>query len=260
MALTSFTTVENDFDKSTPEYFTCFMLAHSCFLLVNVLNLSYLFLFEGFVFERLQKNLPHKIACVSVFLQIVSCFTSIHKFNIMEEFDNIYAAVGGVAGTVSIGLMSIVYLYCASFDRDNRNYFKAGMAFWVISCALAVKASFDPTSFTVFRMFGMLSVTWFIAAKIRILLSYKKGDIHIESSIASHDEMSKILLVCIIVDVAFLLITVLHKLPAIAYTGTGIWYSTMIITASYAGRMDFMMDQDNTPLGGDAGPKYLSVP
>ena len=85
MPILNFLTHKDDYPEGNAFRNTAFMIGHCAFWLLNFLNCSYLILFEGFAFGRLQKNYLSKLSLLACFTQTISCLSSIHRYNINDS-------------------------------------------------------------------------------------------------------------------------------------------------------------------------------
>ena len=238
-----------------------FLVGHLVFFMFNFLNVCYLTLFEGFIFQRFRKNPLLKIAFFACVVQICSCITSIHRYNIDDEL-GIYARIGTLLGIVAFTLLTFPYLYLI-FQR-NTKAIRFGMCFLVvagIACWFVGQANWETKHFTYFRIFIGLSIFFHIVALTIGHKSLKDGSISIDASIASKEAMLRMFKVLIFLDVMSLTGGLLGK-PILTYPFTGVAYSVMVIAMTYVGRMDFMTagyEPIATTAGGGASGGYGSL-
>lgn len=219
---------------------TAYLIAHCWFLFFNVINVSYLAIFEGFIYGKLKGNFIMKLTFAACLIQISSCLTSIHRYNIDEEY-GIYGILGTLFGLLAFTPFNIAYVY-VFFHKNSKNFIKAGSIIWIILATATMLGTikiWETDNFAYFRVYVGASTAWHIVSNIRLLLAHKKGDVKIDPSIGTSDEVNKTLLVAIILEVAAGL-GAASKIPVLQYPGTGLTFSLLVIVSRYAGNMDFM--------------------
>jgi hypothetical protein len=233
-----------------------FLVGHFGFFMFNFLNVCYLTLFEGLIFQRFRKNPLLKLAFFACFVQIFSCVTSIHRYNIDDEY-GIYGRAGTLIGIVAFVLFNFPYLYL--IFQSNTKAIRFGMRFLVvagIACCFVGEANWETKNFTYFRIFIGFSIFFHIVALMIGHRSLNDGSISIDASIASKEAMLRMFRVLIFLDVMSLTGGLLGK-PILTYPLTGLTFSVMVIAITYVGRMDFMTagyePLATTPGGGASG-------
>ena len=255
---------------------SAFLIGHCGFFLFNFLNVLYLILFEGIAFGRLRQNFLSKLSLLACFTQILSCITSIHRYNINEEFGP-YGLAGTGLGILAFTPFNIAYLYLFFNNRNNhrRRFIGAGIAFWIvigIACFAMTYINWPEEAFKYFQPYVVLSSVWHIVSNIRGLRAHQKGEIRIDESIISHHVMNKVFGVCIFLEIVTSVCAAMG-LPVLTYPATGMTFTICVIVMVYAGRMDSMNEdssgssvegegQESSPLvGGGEGcwPAYESI-
>ena len=229
--------------EDAPGRFECFVVSHVIFCMFNILNLIYLILFEAFTFRRLGKNHLLKLAFFACFLQMTSCFTSIHRYNIHEEY-GVYAKIGVVTGLAAYVPFNTADLHLI-FQR-NTKAIRAGIFFWivvVIAIGYISLTNWDAIRFDIFRTFIGISTFFHLVALIIGHRSFKHGSISIDESIISKETMLRMFKVLIAWDTIVLVVNVAFKKPIFIYPGTGSTYTVMVIAMTFVGRMDFMTSE-----------------
>jgi hypothetical protein len=220
-----------------------FVVSHSIFCTFNVLNLIYLILFEALTFRRLGKNHLLKLAFLACFFQMNSCFTSIHRYNIDDEY-GLYAKIGVVTGLAAYVPFNTTYLHLI-FQR-NTKAIRAGIYFWivvVIAIGYISLTNWETVRFSYFRTFIGISTVFHVVALIIGHRSFKHGSIAIDESIVSKETMLRMFKVLIGLDTISLVASALLGKPILTYPGTGCTYTVMVIAMSFVGRMDFMTSE-----------------
>eukprot|EP00574_Skeletonema_japonicum_P006649 CAMPEP_0201713692 /NCGR_PEP_ID=MMETSP0593-20130828/441_1 /ASSEMBLY_ACC=CAM_ASM_000672 /TAXON_ID=267983 /ORGANISM="Skeletonema japonicum, Strain CCMP2506" /LENGTH=268 /DNA_ID=CAMNT_0048202869 /DNA_START=85 /DNA_END=891 /DNA_ORIENTATION=+ len=224
-----------------PGRMECFMVGHCIFFMINFLNVCYLILFEEFTFQRLRKNILLQFGFVACFVQLFSCITSVHRYNIGDEY-GIFNKAGVVIGIVAFTPLNFTDLYLIFQPKKNVTAIRLGMCFWVIA-ALAngyySMVNWEESTTKPFQMLVGLSTLSHIVGLIVFRKYLKDGTVSIDDSIASKDVMLRMLMVLIILDCLCLFGATLGK-PIISYPGTGLTFTVMVIAMSFIGRMDFM--------------------
>lgn len=247
--------------------FTC---AHIIFCTFNVLNVMYIVLYEGYVHGHLKHNTLLKVALLGCFTQVFSCFSSIHRYNINDEY-GFYGKFGTVTGLLAFFFMNVGYLFIW-FHKNYQRFLSIGILFWavvVLGCAYFTLKDWDEIHFDIFRVFIAVSILYQVIAITLAMVAHKRGDIHISKSILSHAKMNKLFLVSIFLDALGLIFNGVAKMPMVSYPATGLTFSVFVILGGYVGRMDYMTgseeegggtDGETNPLAGDgSSPIYNAV-
>jgi uncharacterized membrane protein len=216
-----------------------FLVSHCIFCMFNILNVCYLILFEELTFQRLRQNHLLKLGFCACFCQIFSCCTSIHRYNIDDEY-GVYGRAGTLISLVAFMFFNFTDLYLI-FQR-NTKAIRFGMGFWVvagIACCIAGEANWETKNFAYFRIFVAVSTLSHVVGLMLVHRSLKHGSISIDESIASKETMLTMFKVLIFVDVMCMIGAAIGK-PILSYPGTGLSFSVMVIAVSHVGRMDFM--------------------
>ena len=244
MPILNFLTHKDDYPEGNAFRNTAFMIGHCAFWLLNFLNCSYLILFEGFAFGRLQKNYLSKLSLLACFTQTISCLSSIHRYNINDEY-GFWGIFGTGAGLLAFTPFNISYLYLL-FNRNKyyakTNFVGIGIAFWFIvgiACFCLTCINWEDAHFDYFRLYIGASTVYHTVAMIIGYRAHNRGDIQIDASIISHSNMNKVFGVCIVVELLSLMIAT-RGFPVFIYPGTGLTYTVMTIMMVFVGRMDFM--------------------
>jgi len=250
-AILNFLTHKSDYPEGNEFRNTAYMIGHCGFWLVNFLNCSFLILFEGFAFGRLQKNYLSKLSLIACFTQTLSCLSSIYRYNINEEL-GVWGIFGTGAGLLAFTPFNITYLYLIFYN--NKKFVGYGIAVWLIvgaACFAITLMNWTEKDFTYFRWYTAASTMYHIVAMIIGLMAHKKGDINIDASIISHANMNKVFGVCIVLELSSLMLAS-QGYPILTYPGTGFTYTVMTVLMIFVGRMDFMQKGANTNSSGAA--------
>jgi hypothetical protein len=224
-----------------PGRMACFLVGHCIFFMFNFLNVCYLILFEEFTFQRFRKNILLQFGFVACFVQMCSCYTSIHRYNIEDEH-GIWNQAGVIFGLVAFTFFNFTDLYLIFQPKKNVTAIRLGMCFWVVA-ALAngyySMVNWEELTVLPFQLLVGLSTLSHIVGLTVFHQYLKDGTVSIDESIASKDAMLRMLKVLIILDCLMLFGAFLGK-PILSYPGTGATFTVMVIAMTFIGRMDFM--------------------
>lgn len=223
-----------------PGRMACFLVGHCIFFMLNFLNVCYLIFFEEFTFQRFRKSILLKFGFVACFVQIFSCITSIHRYNIDDEY-GIWNKAGVYIGLVAFTFFNFTDLYLVFQPKKNVTAIRLGMCFWVVMAIVNgyySMANWEEKTTGPFRMFIAASTFEHIVALIVFRKYVKDGTVSVES-VASKDAMLRLLMVLIIVDCLCLGGAALQK-PILSYPGTGMTFTVMVIAITFTSKMDFM--------------------
>lgn len=228
---------------------TIFFTAHIGFLVFNIVNVLYLLFFEGIALGRLMKNHLSKLAFIACSFQIWSCVTSIRRYNIDEEY-NVDGQVGVATGLVAFFFSNVVYLYVC-FHKNYRKVVPFGvilfMAFEAVIFKLMMVHWDDKPRPTFFKINVAGSSLFHIISNVSCMRAVQNGEISIDPSILSKNQLSRVFGVVIFLELAITVCVGVLQLPIQVYPGTGATFSLMVIIAGYVGRMDFMTDEAASP-------------
>lgn len=238
----------------------------------NVINVSYLIFFEGYVFGGLKTNLLTRLALISCVFQLYSCVTSIRRYNIGDEYD-VDGKVGVATGLIAFSFSNIAYLYVALNKKATTKVVCAFSFFLLLlSCAIMyfmLQQWVDVPRPPFFKMYVGGSAIFHAICNLCCLSAHKKSEIKIVSSIITYDQMNRLLGTCVFLEL-LAASAVISKLPILIYPGTGSTFSIMVIVMTFVGKMDFMTGsetvtgsyEESQPIAGgtDGGDNYGTAP
>jgi len=246
MGYVNFLAKEDDLDVGSDDRNMNFMLSHFGFLLFNVMNVAYLLLIEGYALGKLQTNVLSKIALVGCACQVLSCITSIHRFNINDEYGRPIGIESAFFGLLAYFFMNsaVTHLYLHGFS-NRLTLWKIGTVAWFALSLFAFvmgRNNWDDSDqpFRYFRYIVASSKIFWAGGVGYTSYSLKKGTINIDpSSIMSTDSMVKVfnVLTCG-TALSFAMMTFLG--PIFTYPPTGLCYTCIVIAMKFGGEMDFM--------------------
>lgn len=223
-----------------PGRMATFMVGHCIFFMFNFLNVCYLVLFEMYTFQRFHKNILLQFGFVACFVQIFSCITSIHRYNIDDEY-GIWNQAGVYIGLVDFCFFNFTDLYLIFQPKGNETAVRLGMCFWVIMTIVNgydSMVNWEEKTTGPFQMYVGLSTLSHVVALIVFRKYVEDGTVSVES-VAPKDTILRLLKVLIIVDALCLGAAGLKK-PILSYPVTGCTFTVMVIAMTFIGRMDFM--------------------
>ena len=212
------------------------MIAHCGFFMFNVLNVSYILLFEGFAFGRLGQNSLLKIAFFGCLFQICSCLTSIYRYNINDEF-GIYAHLGTVFGLIAFSLSNSAYLRVIFQDDSRPGKIRVGTLVWAliaIGCLVITEKNWEEDDFKYFRVYIAASVLYQTVALILGHRALAAATTNQANDTAT--TLTKVFKVLIVLDTGCLVFTGLAGRPIVSYPATGLTFTVMVFAMSFVGR------------------------
>eukprot|EP00573_Skeletonema_grethae_P004191 CAMPEP_0201709382 /NCGR_PEP_ID=MMETSP0578-20130828/58072_1 /ASSEMBLY_ACC=CAM_ASM_000663 /TAXON_ID=267565 /ORGANISM="Skeletonema grethea, Strain CCMP 1804" /LENGTH=262 /DNA_ID=CAMNT_0048198351 /DNA_START=55 /DNA_END=843 /DNA_ORIENTATION=+ len=224
-----------------PGRMASFLVGHCGFFMFNFLNVCYLIFFEEYTFQRFRKNFLLQLGFVACFVQIFSCITSIHRYNIDDEY-GVWNKAGVIIGLVAFTFFNFTDIYLMFQPKKNVTAIRLGICFWVV---LAIgngdysMANWEEKNTKPFQMLIALKTLSHIVALIVFRKYVEDGTVSVDESISSKDAMLRLLKVLIFVDCLCLGGAGLKK-TILSYPGTGLTFTVMVIATSFIGRMDFM--------------------
>jgi len=244
--------IDGDFDVLSPIFHphphlmmgsdhrnTTFMMSHFGFFIVNVINAFVLIFFEGFGTGRLRSNRASQFSLAAHLSQLLSCFTSIRRYNVNIEF-GLDAKIGTIAGIAGFLFINLSYLHL--HYRNGADDIRKGVVFWTVVCGVVIittLADWDAVHFDNFRKliaFSAASNIYILLKSRRDLLLGMFSNELVPSAVVARIWISSVILLGISFACAFSLI------PALTYPGTGIIYSVCMVNSMLTGRMSFAKD------------------
>lgn len=235
-----------------------FLLGHCGFLMFNILNVCGILLFYGFVFQRLMENKLMKFAFLACFFQIFSCFGSIHRYNINDEYGP-WSIKSILPSLVAYTFFNYVMFHYALNKNCKRSIFGIGyMIIGAVACVIAAcavwfllwKRDWVSSDFMAFRYFVVGSTVFQLLSYIRLLWAFSKGQIRLpENHIVSNDALTRLLQTAIGL-IVFDLVCKGSAMPVFQFPTTGLTYTVMVIVTPVVSQMDFM---SNTAQGYERG-------
>ena len=218
-----------------------FLVGHFGFFIFNVINVVVLVAFEGYAFDYLRKNRAAQFMLAACTIQLLSCATSLHRYNLNDEF-GVWAKAGMITGTIAITLMTWSYLHLIC--RDNvRN-----TVFWMCGTSVIAAAvigmsywHWEEKNFFYFRLYLFVSVVSYgfimlFAGQFQL----RKGNIEMTRDI-SNTTMKRVWWVLIGLDFLHPAIS-LADMPAFTYPLTGMVYMISMVNSVCVGRMSFVKE------------------
>lgn len=226
---------------------TAFLIAHCGFALFNVVNVSFLILFAWIAFGRFRQNFLLKLSFVACSIQIISCISSIHRYNIRDPH-GFWGLFGAAAGMIAFVPWNIAYLYLC-FNTNHRRFIRAGSVLFILIAMvdfIPLYILFDKVQFLPFQIYCAMSFLWQVVAMGFGYRAHRRKEIRIDASILSYEAMNKTFAVCIFLHILGMSLT--YTRNAILYNpATGLLYTNFVILMVFVGRMDFM-NQASSPI------------
>lgn len=245
-----------------------FLCAHIGFFFFNLVNVGYILFYQGYAYGKLRTNRLMPIAIAACATQALSCSTSIHRYNINDEYGP-FALYGTALGLFAALFMNINYLFILFNKTVTAKKIGVGTILWMllfVPCMALSLRDWETKRFAYFQVAIAASTAYSIICIYFGMVAHKNGDIRIDSSILSYDQMNNLFRVSILLTTLVLVCGGLFAYPMLLYPGTGLTYSVMVILVSYVGQMDFMTEgyvqvDEGTSFqgGGDTTPNYSSV-
>jgi len=237
-----------DLPEETAERDINFLTGHEAFFLANFFNVAYLVIFEHYVFRTLTKNFNLQLVLVGCATQAFSCYTSLTRYNINEEYGG-WAIAGVFTGNAAYAFLNAaitVLFFDAATGRRGHMVWTIVMgviALWLTASSILSYIHWEDVRFDIFRKTVPISEAYFLACVIYCLVMIKKKKVEAASMTLPVEIMERLLWVIIaIVVVVFLLQA--QKMPLTTYPNTGWVFSVTVIFFKFAGNLSF-----NSPTG-----------
>lgn len=226
-------------DVNTVDRNALFLISHFGFVVFNVINVGVLVLLEGYAARRFWTNHVAQISLAAHLMQLVSCVTSLHRFNTNDEF-GYWGGAGVVTGVAGVFIMNIVYLHLLFFNNTKK--IKWGIVFWAAVSVLVLLLSYRYWSTENFKYFRIFLAVSIISYNIPMWMARKalmNGAFTLEENFLSVDVMVRVWDVLMALD-SLWVVAVATSLPILIYPITGMVYTLCMINAVCMGRMSFM--------------------
>lgn len=239
---------DNDLPFETAERDVTFLAGHEAFFLANFFNVAYLVIFEHYVFRTLTKNFTLQLVLVGCATQAISCFTSLVRYDIDEEYSG-WAIAGVFTGNAAFAFLNAaitVLFFDAATGRRGHMVWTIVMGVIAVCLTASSILSYiywDDIKFDIFRLTVPISELYFMGCLIYCLVMIKKKKVEAASMPLSTEMMERLLrAILAITVVAFLLMV--PRIPMVTYPNTGWVFSASLIFFKFAGNISF-----NSPTG-----------
>mmetsp|Transcript_23944 Transcript_23944/g.66345 ORF Transcript_23944/g.66345 Transcript_23944/m.66345 type:complete len:204 (-) Transcript_23944:1711-2322(-) len=172
-------------------------------------------------------------------MQLVSCLTSLRRYNINDEF-GYWAGAGVVTGVAGVFIMNIVYLHLLFFNNTKK--IKWGIVFSAALSVLVLLLSYrywSKHNLKFFRVFLAVSIISYNIPMWTARKALMNGAFTLEENFLSVDVMVRVWDVLMALD-SLWVVAVATSLPILVYPITGMVYTLCMINAVCMGRMSFM--------------------
>lgn len=222
-----------------------YSVAHFGFLIFNVVNVLVLLLWQGYVTKRLWSNPVAKWSLASHIFQLLSCSTSLYRYNHDDEFGS--AAILGVStGLIALNCMNFAFLHLLFFNDTTK--IRIGMFFWTILAIVVYELSeknWEKLNFLFFRAFLGVSILTMPPIMWRARKALTNGAFTVEEGFMSRDAMIRVWDVLIFLDCVWFANVPLGN-AIFTYPATGMVYMVCMFNSICVGRMSFMTETSST--------------
>lgn len=233
---------DNDLPMDSDKRAMIFAVSHFGFFMLNFINVSYLVLVEGIALRNLGKNFLHKMCLAGCALQICSCFTSMWRENINDEFSKLYANGGTFFSNFGFALcnsaVSVVWFHAS---KNRIKWWTITTIGWLLFHNVDSVISYmtwDEKHFWAFRPMVVIATVNQTIAMIYCFIQVKKGAIVVNPDAASKEQFERICLAMIAANATALGLASL-SMPMFRYPQSGWIYTTCVVFCKFAGQMDF---------------------
>ena len=223
-------------------YNLAMFVSHCGFCLFNIVNVFALVLFEGYATKRLWSNRPSLWSLAGHVVQIMSCITSIHRYNINDEY-GYWARVGTWTGIIALSFVAFQYLYLLFFNDTTK--VRIGMAVVAALGTSAIVASeldWDEVHFKYLRVFLGGSFACQIPVLLRARHYLKQGVFTVEKGFLSQDTVVRVYEVLALLVFSYFPMA-MTGIPVLTYPTTGMVYMICMLNSVCMGRMSFMKNE-----------------
>ena len=215
-----------EFLSSTSMRAYLYLIGHIIFFFTNFLNFFYLMLYELFITGRWRRNIIFQLMTIAVVAQMISCVTSIARWNIDDEYNKTLSWMGNTATHIAQIPLNI----CAVYLFFNVNYKKYMMPAVIVAVCISVSATimtyvfWDSLLFLPSKVLFLSSGLWQIAAIISALGAHRKGKLH---GPVAHDVMTRQFTVSIVVHCT-VIACLLSGRPLFVYGSSGLFWMNYV--------------------------------
>jgi len=221
-----------------------FFAAHVVFFMFNFLNTLYIVLIEGYVLKGFKKNLQLQLALCAAICQMASCYSSIKRYNINEEY-GIWGKIGTATGLVAFAFVGCASLrmvaLCLLFPKNEtfgkKVWVSASCAWALVGAAVFVYsiANWEEVYFSKFRIFVGASNGILIVSLGVMVVSLRGGNTLMCEGM-DNDVLKRLFAVLLCLAVVMVALTFLGA-PMFQFPPTGFNMSLLVIASKYAGTM-----------------------
>lgn len=231
-----------------------YMIAHCGFFLFNFLNVVCIPVFHGFVLRRLAKNFLMKMALLTCAAQLITCLTSIHRYNINDEYGDV-AHLSNLTSLVAYSCFNFVMvnLNCIKFRNQKRAIrdvsIGTGTGVWIalaIACWVIGRRDWDTKNFYYFRIYVTACTAYQLITYILVLRAFTTGNISLPNDFPISDAVVTRALVASIVLLLGCAASGMSGMPIFQYPAAGASFSIMVVVVSLVSEMNVVVADDGT--------------
>jgi len=222
-----------------------FFVAHVVFFMFNFLNTLYIVLIEGYVLKGFKKNLQLQLALCAAIFQMASCYSSIKRYNINEEY-KIWGKIGTATGLVAFAFMGSACLrmvaLCLLFPKNEtfgkKVWVSASVAWALVGAVVFVysMANWEEVLFTIFRLFVAAS-NIMLTVSLGVMVVSLRGGNTLMCEGMDNDVLKRLFAVLLCLSLVMLALPKLLGAPIFQFPPTGFNMSLLVIASKYAGTM-----------------------
>lgn len=247
---------DEDLAVASPERNAATAVGHTAFFLFNVMNFSAILLVQSFVFRRLRANYLAQLALGAVIFQLASCYYSILRDNINQEFNADLVHPGIATGLIATTFLNFgcLHLFLMNKCRDSfeicgfkLGYIRTGQIFWVVVAIIVFAGGFykaqnvgENESFaTIFEGYIGVAMIYQTIAVASCAHAYRNQKI--DQDIIPREAASRLLTLAVVLKV-LIIVSLMTGIPIIKFSASGLNFTVCAMVFALVGEMDFMQE------------------
>lgn len=216
------------------------------FLLTSVLNnLAYLIFVAGFGIGSLKRNPLQQLALLGALMQLGSCYNSISRYNIGDEYHfnmgNMGSLFGLLSGIFNNSALSTIWFH----KRPNRKFKWMVCSIFIVllsTCAMIIQLNtYEDTKFFYFRIINICNTPYTMICCLFTYRALKSGKITINENIIKHEDVTNLFLVMFVFELFWFLMT-FFGIPWFMYMGGGLTFGVVNVATHFMGNFDDYYD------------------
>jgi len=226
---------------SGPERNTNQIACHIFLFTLAAVNVIYLIFIAGFGTGSLRKNFLQQLALMGGLMQLGSCYNSMTRYNIGDEYNwkiaNAGAAFGLASGIFNNIALSTIWFYGSNNRGQKWAIFSAIIVLFSVWAMYMELKTYDETHFHYFRLINMQNTPYTGIVCFFTARALKNKKITIDPTIISQEAVTRVFnIMWMFALTALILIST--NMTLVIYVGGGLIFGCVNIATFYMGQFD----------------------